>query len=257
VRPPFERVLCAVDGSPEADVAVEQAIVLAGHDARLTFLTVSDSSGAPPAAEALAPALRAAAQAGVTTESLLLRATHVHEAILAAATDHDLLVLGSHGRHRLAGLLLGSAAAAALHGSPVPVLVARPAPPPGTFPKTLLLATDGSPHMHAAVAVTAALAARHGAQIVLLHVGDSSRSVRHELAEAATTLMEATGSEPVTLQLDGHAPAQVVETARDLSSSLVITGSGLPTGIRALGSVSARIAMIAPCSVLVVRRRAG
>jgi nucleotide-binding universal stress UspA family protein len=252
--PPFASILCAVDGSEEAGVAAEQAVALAAPDARLTFLTVSDASSLPPAADALAPALRTGARAGLITESLILHATDVHAAILGVAADHDLLVLGAHGRHRLPGHRLGGAAGAALYHCAAPVLVARPAPGPGGFPRRVLLATDGTPAMDETITIASALARRHRADVVLLHVGTGSHAIRHGLAEQATELLETTGSEPVTLQLDGHAPARVVETARELASTLIITGNDLRTGIRALGSVSERIAATAPCSVLVVRR---
>jgi nucleotide-binding universal stress UspA family protein len=250
---PFAHILCAVDGSPDAEVAIEQALTLAGEDARLTFVTVSDSSGAPPAAEALSPALQAAERAGVTTVSLSLRSTDVHEAILAAAADQDLLVLATHGRHRRAEFLVGRTVIAALHASPVPVLVARPTPPLVPFPQAMLLATDCTPATDVAVTVTAALAARHGARLVLLYAGPGSREVRGTLAAEAAVLSELTGVEPVTLHLSGDPAARAVETAHELSSSLVVTGSGMRTGIRGLGSVSEPIASNAPCSVLVVR----
>jgi len=50
VPPPFASILCAVDGSEAAAVAVEQAVTLAAPTGRLTFLSVSDPSGAPAAA---------------------------------------------------------------------------------------------------------------------------------------------------------------------------------------------------------------
>ncbi len=169
------------------------------------------------------------------------------------AQSQDLLVLGTHGRGRAPGFLLGSTTLAALHHSPVPVLVARPLRAGTAFARHILLATDGSPAMAPIIAVTAALAQRHGSRVVLAHVDPSDRVIRHELAKEAATLIEATEDEPVVLELDGHVPSRIAALVPGLQTSLVITDSRGLTGIRALGSVSERLGMIAPCSVLVMR----
>ncbi|MFJ2666356.1 universal stress protein [Nocardia fluminea] len=47
-------------------------------------------------------------------------------ALLAAATDAQLIVVGSHGRGGFAGMTLGSVAQAVLHGTDRPLIIARP-----------------------------------------------------------------------------------------------------------------------------------
>jgi nucleotide-binding universal stress UspA family protein len=262
---PFPRILCAVDGSRSSAHAIEQALTLAGTEAKLTFLSVTDSRGfgavrmaslgQPSADNALEHARAAAEAAGVEAEMVLRHGDDPRQVIFDDARHRDLLVLGTHGRHRAAGFLVGSTTMAALHHSPVPVLVARPLRAGAVFPREILLATDGSPAMGPIVAVTAALAQRHDSQVVLAHVEPTTQEVRHEIAEEAATLIEATGGDPVILELEGHPPSRIAAIAPDLRTSLVITGSRGLTGIRALGSVSERIGMIAPCSVLVMRRR--
>lgn len=258
--PPFPRVLCAVDGSRHADAAVEQAIALCGADAELTLLAVTDVRGAGAARmaslgparaeEALARAVRTGRAAGLVPHSLLVHAADVRAAILGEAARHDLLVLGTHGHHRGAAYLLGSSTVAAVHRSPVPVLVARAN---AAFPREILLATDGSSEMAPTVAVTAAVARRHGARVALVHVDHGGQSTRHELAAETVTILEATGTEPVVIELSGSTADRIAETARDLGSTLIVTGSGHRAGWHVFAGLGARVATVAPCSVLVVR----
>jgi len=65
--------------------------------------------------------------------------------------------------------------------------------------------------------------------------------------------LEDTGVEPVTLQLDGTRSRPRRRDGARAVQHLIVTGGELLTGIRALGSVSERIATTAPCSELVVR----
>lgn len=260
---PFPRILCAVDGSRSADDAIHQALTLAGNDAELTFLTVCDSRGfgptrmasvGPHSADAALQKARAAARETGTDARTLLRHSDVpRRAIFEEGRGHDVLVLGAHGRHRAAGFLLGSTALMALHRAPVPVLIARPVPKGVTFPRDILLATDGSTAMRPTITITARLARRHDARVVLVHVDHADRAIRHELAEQTAILTDAAGREPVVVALDGNPPSRIAELALELPASLVVTGSRMVTGVRALGSVSERTGAIAPCSVLVNR----
>jgi nucleotide-binding universal stress UspA family protein len=263
---PFPRILCAIDVGPSADEAIAQALTLAGADAELTFMSVTDvrgfgatrmaSLGPHAADQVLEHARRAARAAGVEAAELIRHGEDPRPVILDEAHRHDLLILGTHGRHRTPGFLLGSTATTALHRSPVPVLIARPVRAGTEFPRSILVATDGSPAMAPTVAVAASLARRHDARVALLHVDHADKTTRHELAEEATALKCATGNEPIMLQMDGHAPSRIAEVALELPASLVITGSRMLTGIRALASVSERTGIVSPCSVLVLRRGA-
>lgn len=69
----------------------------------------------------------AAKAAGVPRNAVHIRHSSPYEAIIEAATSHgcDLIVMGSHGRRGIAGLLLGSETVRVLTHSKVPVLVYR------------------------------------------------------------------------------------------------------------------------------------
>jgi nucleotide-binding universal stress UspA family protein len=264
LRKPFPRIVCAVDGSPSSALAIDQALTLAGTDAALTFLTVCDARGfgatrmatlgSHRAGAALDDARQAAHAAGIRAQMLTRHGDDVRRVLFREASAYDLLVLGTHGHQRPGGILMGNTAVAALHHSPVPVLIARQPRAGVTFPQQILLASDGSPAMGPTVAATAALAHFHDASVTLVHVGSSDKDIRHELAEEIATLIEVTGREPAVAEPeDGAVPARLTELANNLPASLLVTGSRMLTGIRALGSVSERTGLIAPCSVLVMR----
>jgi nucleotide-binding universal stress UspA family protein len=67
-------------------------------------------------------------------------------------------------------------------------------------------------------------------------------------------LREATGLEPIVVELDGDAHKRVPEFARQEQIPLTVVGSRGLTGVKALGSVSERIAHSSEGSVLIARR---
>jgi nucleotide-binding universal stress UspA family protein len=140
----FHSILVAVDGSPASGRALEQAIELASDNAaRLTLIAVA----APPRfriatgpfmvpystdAELAVCARRIVAEAEALVPdgipvSTVLRTGDAATAIVQRVVDgeHDLVVMGSHGRRPASSLLLGSVSAAVVARSPVPVLIVR------------------------------------------------------------------------------------------------------------------------------------
>ncbi len=139
----FHNILVAIDGSPDAEEALAQAIDLAeSQHARLTLF----SSVAAPAAVAYAGvsgevAANLARDAEADTEKILRTATervpdgvsvstvlnseHVMPALLKQIEvgHHDLLIMGSRGRGAVRSVLLGSVSHYVLNHSPVPVLI--------------------------------------------------------------------------------------------------------------------------------------
>jgi len=143
----FKRILVPVDGSSAALRAVDKAIVLArAFDGRITVVNVIDvypfvgigadyafgqneymAAATASANQALARAEAAVAVAGLPCARRIVEGHVVHEGILDAAdgTGADLIVMGSHGRHGLEKLLLGSTTQRVLSHTSVPVLVVR------------------------------------------------------------------------------------------------------------------------------------
>ena len=140
----FRNILVAIDGSPDAEYALAQAIDLAGaENSRLTLLSATVG---PPvvayasvgAAEVVAKAIQdAEAEAKRVLEEALksvpenvsvttvLSSKPARAAILRQLDDgdHDLLVMGSRGRGAVSAALLGSVSHFVLNHSPVPILV--------------------------------------------------------------------------------------------------------------------------------------
>jgi nucleotide-binding universal stress UspA family protein len=261
--PTFASIVCGVDGSRPSLEAARQAAQLTDDKAALCYIAVSWEQGVGAAAVAtlthkhahdiLQRARDEARGLGVNPALADEHSADAADRLVELAAGQDLLVIGIRGHSRAGGIMVGSAASAALHRSPVPVLVARRPPEGIAFPSRILLASDGTPTSDAAAELTARIAARHGAHVAIVGARDGDAPFRPGLAEHATQIIEATGTEPVMVDESGSPHRAVAKAARDFGASLVITGSRGLTGVSALGSVSERIAHAAPCSVLVVR----
>ena len=256
-------VICGVDGSRGARVAAEQAAALA-RGGMLTLVAVAYVRGSGPnemadldpphGRRALDSAREIALAGGVDALPELVRGRDAAAVLTRRAADADLLVIGAPVSGRAQGIVLGATATRLLHTAPRPVLVARTPPRGHSFPDHVLVATDGSRASRYAITLAGAIAAEHRAAVTLLHAGGpAGASERRRIAEQEVELLEATGTEPLRLDPSGDAADAIVDAARSLSASLVVTGARGVSGLRALGSVSERVAHRAPCSVLVAR----
>ena len=148
----YRNILVAVDGSPDAEAAIEHATALARDQrARLTLVTAVPqlpatallASGAAPPRSVVVQhypdMLRKAADAlpeDVSVTTLLVEGPPAKALIERARSGaFDLIVMGSHGHGRLHQSLLGCVSQKVLHASPIPVLLIRaPEPEPATAP---------------------------------------------------------------------------------------------------------------------------
>lgn len=142
----FRDILVAVDGSPDAEAALTDAIDLAESEhARLTLIT---SVPQIPATGFLIPGAVTDEQVADTrarAEAILRQARDrvpddvpvrtvvtdqpIRPALIRQVKDgqHDLVVMGSRGRGAVRSALLGSVSHYALNHSPVPVLIVHAA----------------------------------------------------------------------------------------------------------------------------------
>lgn len=277
----FERVVCGVDGSPAGLEALRQAKRLLAPEGSLLAATVCDPSIAVVAgwdADVMRDQLRreaadAKAEAERELESLagasacLLEGSPAQRLLeLLRDEQATLVAVGSHGRSRATGIILGGVATTLLHEAPCPVLLARPADDPGAFPRSVVVGVDGSPQSLAAAEVAHELAERFGCSVrAVAATGGKPVDVDGlvKIRSLESTLLVATGSRrsPVERGPTVRSPAlewserPPVEALLEASAEadLVVVGSRGLHGLAALGSVSERVAHRARCSVLVVR----
>ena len=211
----FERVVCGIDRS----VAGVAAAVLA---ARLI----------PPQGKLWPVSLDDPSRVGVRLERLLAEIER---------RDATLVAVGSDGLSRAVGIARGSASTHLVHEAPCSVLVARAPRSAELWPRSIVVGVDGSRESEAALAVARELSGRFGAELrAIVATGDAR--VDPEAARRVAPELE-------------ELPGRAVDELHVLSESadLVVVGSRNLTGVRALASVSERVAHEARSPVLVVR----
>jgi nucleotide-binding universal stress UspA family protein len=230
----FGNVLVGIDDSPESLEAARQAATLAAGPVTLlaAYQLTNAVVGAGmtpgpvyldegPVREHAEEALKRAKQEVTSISSITKFAKGRPWDVLLdeiAHAQNTLVAVGSHGAGRAKGILIGSTATELVHKAPCSVLVARA--PLKAFPSSIVVGVDGSQEAAYADAVARTLADRFDAPLE-----------RHENVP--------------------HPVSTLVEAA--MEADLLVVGSRGLHGIKALGSVSERVAHEAKCSVLVVR----
>jgi nucleotide-binding universal stress UspA family protein len=118
------------------------------------------------------------------------------------------------------------------------------------FPERITAATDGSPDARLALRLAGHLAGRHHARMTIVSV-DPSPGQQQEIASEVVELAAEFGVLPTVLRESGDPADGILSAAAD--ASLIVVGSRGLSGLRALGSVSERVASRARSSVLVAR----
>jgi nucleotide-binding universal stress UspA family protein len=265
---PFVDVLCAVDGSPGGDVAVEQAAALAGRDGHITLLAVTSfrSAGSyrPPellprrVKEIVDGAAQIAADADVATSVEVDPAAPPADVILRWAAEHDLLAMGAPTTPWLGGLLGGGPVGHAVGELVTPLLIARDR---AVASGPIVVASDGLDGSDRLVELAVELARTRGSAVHLLHAlrrGPLAHE-RRRIAQQRQTLDRLAADATATIER-AAARSLIVETVERLEAPLVVMGSRRLRGPRTIGSVSRHVAHHAGCSVLLIppeRLRAG
>jgi nucleotide-binding universal stress UspA family protein len=254
---PFTRVVAGIDRTPEAVEAARQATVIAARDAPVELVTVYSLAGPvvgglgadvplsydedvqrPAAEDVVAVAAKALGRADATRT--VAAGTPWDVLLETSCADGTLLSVGSHGIGRLRGIVLGSTATEVIHNAPSSVLVGRPAG--SDFPRKIVVGVDGSRESAAAFAVAHELGQRFGARLWPVTAYGGGEIDKEAARAIVGDYHEDTADDPANALVAASAEAD-----------LLVVGSRGLRGIKALGSVSERVAHEARCSVLIVR----
>ncbi len=183
----YTNILMPTDGSEPSLAAIQYGLGLAKQlKAHVTFLAVLEIPSyilgservyrldlindlENTAQKTLAKAKALADQASIPSEGKIIQ-DHPTNAILEEAKNHDLTVVGTHGRGGIEKLLLGSVAQGVAQRTQSPLLVVRPGEVWNAGPRSILVPTDGSQSSQAATQQALELAKALGAKVNFLFV---------------------------------------------------------------------------------------
>ena len=250
----FSRVLVGVDGSEAGFEACRQAARLADTGAPIEAVAVvhlADAVWTGYNALRVTDQLREEAEAALERAVRLIgerarprfvngteTAGLLHEIERAAAT---LIAVGSHGHRRVTEILIGGVAGELLHSAPCSVLVVRQAAGPEAFPRSIVAGLDGSVDAEFALDAAEQLAGRLRVPLRVITAVEGK----------SVDLDEVRRRWPSVEEIDARPVEALVAASHD--TDLLVVGSRGLHGVRALGSVSERVAHQATCSVLVAR----
>lgn len=270
---PFQSVVCGIDGTREAFEAARQAARIAGPDGRLVLVAathfldaISGHWGPEPvvrntletsqrdlaalneavaavARDSLGWAQRQVRDVGSVETRVVTGRAYEELRDEAARAGATLIAVGAHGGRRLIGAALGGVATMLLHDAPTSVLVARPPFDPVAFPSRVVVGFDGSDAALHALSIAAGLCEDTGRDLTVIIATHDVGIDLDELVHRAA---------PHQVSVDRHRPVEALVDAASRADLLVVGSRGVG-GMRALGSVSERVAHRAASSVLVVR----
>lgn len=244
----IERILVALDGSPESEEIFQEVERVAGSRTQVDLLHVLESRpeevpglGAMTEPVARAYLERFAQRIPDRDVRLHLRTGEPEREIPRAARSlgADLIAMTTHARRGLSRLLMGSVAESIVRRSPIPVLLTRPELARPRKPlERILVPIDGSAGSKEVFQTVREVATGSGVEIVLLQVvvnlmvanplaGGTPLSVADLLPDPSTSLrfyanrLEREGLRVRPMVVFGTAADQILEQARILDVDLI------------------------------------
>jgi nucleotide-binding universal stress UspA family protein len=298
----LKTILATTDFSPESLAGVRYAVALAERLGaavallhiieRRTWLSelgsivpVREDSEVVASARAQLTALaKRDKKSGVAvTCSVFVRAGNPFHTITTAAHEHEaeLIVIATHGRTGAERVLLGSTAERVVRHAPCPVLTVptrtqskRTGKTPPFKLRKILVPIDFSGISKDALPWATFLAARFGAELILLHVVEKfpidyllgsgltnetlvpfMEQAEAGLERMAASLSKATDARTSAIVRQGTPFAEICHAAKTLGADIIVLTTHGYTGLKHawLGSTAERVVRHAPCPVLTVR----
>lgn len=207
-----------------------------------------------------------------------LQSSSAWRTILDYVTDNEieLVVMGTHGRHGLDRLLLGSVAEQVVRRAPCPVLTVRQEHPvvrrSGVTP-VIVVPIDFSPFSRPTLKYALGLAGLYEAELHLVHVVEQvnlpnvygidpipvvAPDLQARSLEALKQLAAEVLPEDQVFQcsvLVGHAGYDIAEFAKERNADMIVIATHGLTGLKRLlmGSVTEQVVRTATCPVFTVR----
>jgi nucleotide-binding universal stress UspA family protein len=294
------KILCPVDTFPCKGQALEHALRLAERygaelhmlHAIITFPNDTQYPGMPStyfedmsqyledqARMEMKSAIGSRENIGVDVVMDGIRGISAADVILdyAGENDVDLIVMGTHGRHGLGHLFLGSVAEEVVRSAKCPVLTLREMKQSldATNIERILVPVDYSEHSKVALKYARELAEANKAKLQLLHIieepvypdfygpgDDPHRVPKDYIKQRAVREMNQLCDESLCPEIEteihilsGRAALEIVKFAEENWSDLIVIASHGLTGIKhlLLGSVAEKIVRMAPCPVFTVK----
>jgi nucleotide-binding universal stress UspA family protein len=250
----FARILVGIDGTDWGFEALRQALLLSPAETSVVqAVTALDT----------APAIHAGMNAAYFAEMLTQEAAEAREAaekimgsrpgsvrvvrgkpIPVLRRDRDelnatLVALGGRRSSRFLGMMLGDTGTELLHDAVCSILLARPTREGAWRPRRIVVGLDSSSYALAALRIADELAGRLGGSVEVVSATGGKSIDRHPA-----------WADRVQNWDPANAAHALVE--RSQAADLIVVGSRGLHGVRALGSVSERVAHQAHCTVLVI-----
>jgi nucleotide-binding universal stress UspA family protein len=280
----FKNILFATDlGSASAQAQAYAVLLARMFGSHLFILHVEAGLGLSPRYKGAAPSpdqeagkvsgpgideLEMFFRASGVPYTLLLERGEVHDALnrVVEKCSIDLIILGSHGRHGVSYLFMGSTAENVARSSRCPVITVGPQAHAGfeNSLKTIIFATDFSEESKLALPYATSLAQEFRANLTVLHVAPKRERLIRDREQVEGYLLNQLKS----LAPQGHFPwcavshvvtfgntaQEILDAATDRKADLIVLG--LHSAVRFTSHVperlSYRVLCDAPCPVMSV-----